>query len=121
MSLMSSLREQAATLAAGKTQTAEVKRNYMAKQPTPLRPGESPRPQPPGPDLVPIKDPPEQLHLEPVEPPMRASVRAPARQSRTGRPWDRYDVIGAAIVIFLVALWVLHFLLPAPPPLRSVG
>jgi hypothetical protein len=32
------------------------------------------------------------------------------------RPWDRYDAIGAAIVFFLVALWVLHFLLPAPPP-----
>jgi hypothetical protein len=68
MSLMSSLREQAATLAAGKTQTVEVKRNYMAKQPTPLGPVESPRPQPPGPDLVPIKDPPEhhqgQRHLD---------------------------------------------------------
>jgi len=88
----------------------------MAKQPTPLGPSEPPRPQPPGLDLVPIKDPPERPHLEPIEPPMRASVRPAVRQSRTGRPWDRYDAIGAAIVLFLVALWVLHFLLPAPPP-----
>jgi hypothetical protein len=29
---------------------------------------------------------------------------------------DRYDAIGIAIVVFLVALWVAHFLAPAPPP-----
>jgi hypothetical protein len=29
---------------------------------------------------------------------------------------DRYDVIGMVLMAFLVALWVLHFLLPAPPP-----
>jgi hypothetical protein len=32
------------------------------------------------------------------------------------RRFDRYDVIGVAIVVLLVALWVLHFVLPAPPP-----
>ena len=39
-----------------------------------------------------------------------------ARLSRVRRPWDRYDAIAAAIVLFLVTLWALHFLLPAPPP-----
>jgi len=38
------------------------------------------------------------------------------RPSRTGRRLDRYDAIGAAIVVFLAALWVLHFVFPAPPP-----
>jgi hypothetical protein len=33
------------------------------------------------------------------------------------RPIDRYDVIGAVIVCLVAALWLLHFLLPAPPPL----
>jgi hypothetical protein len=88
----------------------------MAEQPTPLSPGEPPRPQPPGPDLMPAKDPPVRPDLEPTELPMRASARSAARQSRTGRPWDRYDAIGAAILLFVLALWVLHFLLPAPPP-----
>ncbi|HLK82366.1 MAG TPA: hypothetical protein VKT99_12855 [Xanthobacteraceae bacterium] len=46
----------------------------------------------------------------PGEPPL------PARPGQTGRPFDRYDAIGAAIVVFLIGLWVLHFLLPAPPP-----
>jgi hypothetical protein len=32
------------------------------------------------------------------------------------RRFDRYEAIGVAIVILLVALWVLHFVLPAPPP-----
>jgi hypothetical protein len=40
----------------------------------------------------------------------------PPRPNRIGRLLDRYDAIGAAIVLFLAALWVLHFLLPAPPP-----
>ena len=84
-------------------------------EPTPLSPGETPRPQP-GPDLAPAKDPPERPDLEPIEPPIRASARPAARQSRTGRSWDRYDAIGAAILLFVLALWVLHFLLPAPPP-----
>ncbi len=60
----------------------------MAEQSTPVSPGEPTRPQPPGPDLMPAKDPPARPDLEPTELPMRASVR-PA---------------------------VLHFLLPAPPP-----
>jgi hypothetical protein len=32
------------------------------------------------------------------------------------RSLDRYDYIGIAIVVFLLALWVAHFVLPAPPP-----
>ena len=88
----------------------------MAEPPTPLSLGEAPRPQPREPDSVPAEDAPARPDLAPVEPPMRASVRPAARQSRTRRPWDRYDAIGAAILLFLLALWVLHFLLPAPPP-----
>jgi hypothetical protein len=90
----------------------------MAEQPTPLSPGEPPREQPPGPDSMPANDPPARPDVESTEPPMRASVRPAARQSRTGRPWDRYDAIGAAILLFVLALWVLHFLLPQdlPPP-----
>jgi len=37
-------------------------------------------------------------------------------QQPARRTWDRYDAIGVAIVLFLLALWVLHFVLPAPPP-----
>jgi hypothetical protein len=88
----------------------------MAEQPTPLSPGEPPRPQPPSPDLALAKDAPAQLDPGPVAPPIRASARPDARQSRTRHPWDRYDAIGAAILLFVLALWVLHFLLPAPPP-----
>jgi hypothetical protein len=87
----------------------------MAEQSTPSGPGE-PRPQPPGPDLMVAQDPQARSDLEPTKPPMRASVRLAARQSRTGRAWDRYDAIGGAILLFVLALWVLHFLLPAPPP-----
>jgi hypothetical protein len=29
---------------------------------------------------------------------------------------DRYDVIGLVLLALVVALWVLHFSLPAPPP-----
>jgi hypothetical protein len=29
---------------------------------------------------------------------------------------DRYDIIGMALVAFVLALWALHFALPAPPP-----
>jgi hypothetical protein len=29
---------------------------------------------------------------------------------------DRYDFIGIALVVFVAALWVLHFSLPTPPP-----
>jgi hypothetical protein len=88
----------------------------MARQSTPLGPGDPP--QPPEPDLVPMGDPPDRPNLEPIEQPMRASARPAVRQSRSKRPWDRYDAIGAAIVLFLAALWALHFLLPhdLPPP-----
>jgi hypothetical protein len=39
---------------------------------------------------------------------------------------DRYDIIGMVLIAFLVALWILHFSLPTPPPdnyraLGSVG
>ena len=85
----------------------------MPEQPAPLPPGESPRPQPPGPEIPSIKDPPEGRDLEAS---MRGSVRPAARQKRAGRRWDRYDFIGAAIVAFLVALWAVHFSLPTLPP-----
>ena len=29
---------------------------------------------------------------------------------------DRYDIIGMGLLVFVAALWVLHFTLPAPPP-----
>jgi hypothetical protein len=36
---------------------------------------------------------------------------------------DRYDVMGLAVLALLVALWVAHFVLPAPPPdpSREIG
>jgi hypothetical protein len=109
------LREQVVNLPSeGKTRGR--RKNDMAKQPSPSGRSGPPRPQPPGSDLVPREDPPAQPQLEPIEQPKRASVRPAARQSRSKRPWDRYDAIGAAIVLFLVVLWALHFLLPAPPP-----
>jgi hypothetical protein len=94
----------------------------MPKQPAPPRPGEPPQPQPPGPDMPPIKELPARPDLEPVDPPQgepaprRVSVRPSARQEGPARRPDRYDMIGAAIVVFIIALWVVHFLLPAPPP-----
>ena len=94
----------------------------MPKPPAPPRPGEAPQPQPPGPDMPPIKEPPERPDLESVNPPQGdpaptpALVRPSARQERPARRPDRYDMIGAAIVVFIIALWVVHFLLPAPPP-----
>jgi hypothetical protein len=42
--------------------------------------------------------------------------RSIRRAPRARRRWDRYDYIGAAIVAFLVALWVVHFSLPSLPP-----
>jgi hypothetical protein len=48
--------------------------------------------------------------------PAESSRPPAARPRRSGRLLDRYDAIGAAIVLFLAVLWVLHFLLPAPPP-----
>jgi hypothetical protein len=38
-------------------------------------------------------------------------------QNARMRRMDRYDIIGVAVVALLIALWVLHFVLPAPPPL----
>jgi hypothetical protein len=29
---------------------------------------------------------------------------------------DRYDIIGMILLAFLVALWIVHFSLPTPPP-----
>jgi hypothetical protein len=29
---------------------------------------------------------------------------------------DRYDIIGMVLLALLVALWIVHFSLPAPPP-----
>jgi hypothetical protein len=95
----------------------------MPKQPAPLRPGEPPRPSSPGPDIPPIKGPPQPPGLERVgspdrdpEAPMPDSPQPAARQKKAGRRWDRYDFIGAAIVAFLVALWAVHFSLPTLPP-----
>jgi hypothetical protein len=31
--------------------------------------------------------------------------------------FDRYDYIGLALAVFLIAIWAAHFILPAPPPL----
>ena len=94
----------------------------MPKQPVPPRPGEPPQPQPPGPDMPSIKEPLARPDPEPVDPaqgdpaPSRASVRPSVNQEGPARRPDRYDMIGAAIVVFIIALWVVHFLLPAPPP-----
>jgi hypothetical protein len=30
---------------------------------------------------------------------------------------DKYDLIGLALVALLAVVWILHFVLPAPPPL----
>jgi len=79
----------------------------MSKRPASWHPGEPSEAQGRH-DMPPTKDPPER--------PDPVSVRPPAREGRSARRPDRYDVIGAAIVVFIVALWVVHFLLPAPPP-----
>ena len=36
---------------------------------------------------------------------------------------DRYDIIGMVLLALVVALWVLHFSLPTPPPdnYRNLG
>jgi hypothetical protein len=89
----------------------------MAEQLPSLPPGEAR-------DSVPIERPPEAPDLESIEPPscgpddkpMRVQGQPSVSKNRGKRRWDRYDYIGAAIVAFLVALWVVHFLLPTPPP-----
>jgi hypothetical protein len=94
----------------------------MPKQPAPPRPDEPLQPQPSGPDMPPIKESPVRPDLEPVDPqqgdpaPRRVSARPSVRQERPARRPDRYDVIGAAIIVFIIALWMVHFLLPAPLP-----
>jgi hypothetical protein len=42
---------------------------------------------------------------------MMAQDKKPAK-----RRFDRYDAIGVVLVAFIAALWIVHFLLPAPPP-----
>jgi hypothetical protein len=32
------------------------------------------------------------------------------------RSFDKYDYIGLSLVALLAVIWVLHFVLPAPPP-----
>jgi hypothetical protein len=49
---------------------------------------------------------------------VKPAERPPRKASRGRRRWDRYDYIGAAIVAFLAALWVVHFSLPSLPPDR---
>jgi hypothetical protein len=36
------------------------------------------------------------------------------------RRLDRYDVIGLAVVAFLIALWIAHFVLPDTGPAAPV-
>jgi hypothetical protein len=66
---------------------------------------------PPKPDPQPVG-----LSDRDPEAPMRDSAQLAARQKKARRRWDRYDFIGAAMVAFLVALWVVHFSLPTLPP-----
>jgi hypothetical protein len=64
--------------------------------------------------------PPEQSADRDPATPMRDAVKPaappPRKAPRGRRRWDRYDYIGAAIVAFLAALWVVHFSLPSLPP-----
>jgi hypothetical protein len=48
--------------------------------------------------------------------PTLLSLQPMVCQDSAMRRWDRYDYIGAALLAFIVALWVIHFLLPTPPP-----
>ena len=41
----------------------------------------------------------------------------PRDQRPAKRRFDVYDAIGLGIVGFIAALWIIHFLLPTPPPL----
>jgi hypothetical protein len=67
--------------------------------------------------------------LDPNQMPMAAHIAgsAPALllllapcQNGTMPRIDRYDIIGIVLVVFVVALWVLHFSLPPQPPLVVV-
>ena len=44
-------------------------------------------------------------------------------QDAAMRRIDRYDIIGMVLLALVVALWVLHFSLPTPPPdnYRNLG
>jgi hypothetical protein len=96
----------------------------MAKRRVPLRPGEPPERRPSESDVPPMNNSPrpDLVSIEPSvagadEQPMREPVQpSTPPKRRTRRRMDRYDVIGAVIVGLLVALWVVHFLLPTPPP-----
>jgi hypothetical protein len=60
----------------------------MPKQPASQHPGELPQPQPPGPDLPPVKQPSEEPDLDPIKPvqePMRDPVQRPATLITTAR------------------------------------
>ncbi len=93
----------------------------MREVPIPLRSAEPPRPE--GPETTAIEDPPQSAEIaragssdrDPAAA-LRDSAPSAARQKRARRRWDRYDYIGAAILAFLVALWVVHFSLPTLPP-----
>jgi hypothetical protein len=95
----------------------------MAKRRVPLRPVEPPEPRPPGADLPPINGSPRPglISIKPSggdadEQPMREPEQPSTPKTRSRRRMDKYDIIGAVIVGLLVALWVVHFLLPTPPP-----
>jgi|HubBroStandDraft_6_1064221.scaffolds.fasta_scaffold3195456_1 hypothetical protein len=81
----------------------------MAKQRVLQRPGE-----PPGPGL-PINTSRPRPDLESMQQ-TDGSEESSASRKRPARHMDRYDIIGVVIVCVLVALWVVHFLLPTPPP-----
>jgi hypothetical protein len=55
----------------------------MPKQPAPQHPGELPQPQPPGPDLPPIKEP----DLDPIKP-VQESMRDPVQRPERGHGVD---------------------------------
>ena len=38
------------------------------------------------------------------------------------RQLDRYDYIGLSLLVLLAVVWILHFVLPEPPPLpQDIG
>jgi hypothetical protein len=74
-------------------------------------------PEPPadaGPPAQPA--PPDSDPATPMRDVVKPAERPPRKDSRGRRRWDRYDYIGAAIVAFLAALWVVHFSLPSLLP-----
>jgi len=74
-------------------------------------------PEPPadaGPPAQPA--PPDSDPATPMSDAAKPAGRSIRRAPRARRRRDRYDSIGATIVAFLVALWVMHFSLPSLPP-----